>query len=269
MHPILVTLTLLVAASTAHAASQSLPLECERQWIIDSRKFSTANAKDDKTLARQWLTRQRQCGATSVYWGRLAILQARSGDFAAATESLNRAPAGDPRYDYAVALARVELIVQRRLAKPSPITRSDLEEFEQRYSNLSRTYPSWPTTYALLGGIQTSLGKHSEAIVALRKAAEGHAYQLSGVFRNQTVSLSALGRHEEALAAADRAGEMDRSLLEDPVFAIAVANSHTALGYLDDARDTLQVILATRPEGKTDPAFALALEYYERRRSGR
>lgn len=261
MRKTILSISLLISCS-AHAV-EPLPhaLHCEKQWIQDSASFATSTPADRIT---KWKTHEGECKSTSVYWGRLAILQANAHEFKAARESIIKAPKENPEYDFALDLARLEIEVQRRLASPAPLARTDIEKFEEGYQRIVREHPKWPTGYALLGGTQTMLGKHSQAVASLRKASEGDAYQLSGVFRNLAISLTALGKHEEALAAADRAGKLDKSLLGDPAFAIAVANSHTALGYIDDAQNLLKVVLAKRPELKADPEFIEAVEYTRR-----
>jgi tetratricopeptide (TPR) repeat protein len=245
----------------------SLDEQCEKQWITDSGLLSTSGATGPKALLRQWSSREATCGSTGIYWGRLAMIHLLANDISAAKASLARAPASPSQYAYVTDIAAVQIQVQERMASSAPLAREDVVKFEAAYATIVAKHPKWPTGYAMLGGMQTLLGKHAEAIKNLERAAKGDAYQLWGVYRNETISFSELEKHKEALAAADKAIELNPALLSDAPFAFAVAISHAALGYLDDASDTLKVILAKRPEVRNDPGFLRAVEYYNSQRA--
>lgn len=243
-------------------AANALEVECERLWITDTGALMSPKVNaGPAALLRQWSAREPECGSTAIYWGRMSMAQLLANDIPGAKKSLARAPASEPDYRYAVDMAVAQIVVQERTSDPAPLTPEDIAKFEVAYAGVVAKHPKWPTGYALLGGMQTLLGKHAQALQNLAVAEKGNAYELWGVYRNQTISLSALGKHEEALAAADKAVENNRAVLSDAPFAYAVAISHAALGYLDDADDTLKVILTRRPEVRNDPDFQRAVAY--------
>jgi tetratricopeptide (TPR) repeat protein len=250
------------------SATTSLEEQCEKQWIVDSGTLAATPGATAATgaLLRQWRSREAACGTTSIYWGRLAMIQVLANDLAGAKASLARAPTS-PAYSYAVDLAAVQVAVQERMTNPAPMTRADIAKFESAYAAVVAKHPQWPTGYAMVGAMQTMLGKHADAVRSLEVAARGDVYQLWSVYRNLAISLSALGKHTEALAAADKAGQMNPSLLSDPPFAYAVAISHAALGYLDDAADTLKVIASRRPDIQKDPEYLRAVDFYQAQRA--
>lgn len=268
-HPIslLVGAVVLSISQLTDAAPLSLDEQCERQWIIDSGSMSSTSGLTDGTLLKKWRSLEGRCGGTSIYWGRLAMIQLLSNDLQGAKNSLAKDGAGDNSYGYATDAAKVQIQVQERLASKKPLKKSEIVDFENAYQKIVEKYPKWPTGYALLGGMQTLLGKHLDAIKSLGIAQKGDAYQLWGVYRNLTISLSALDKHKEALDAADQAGALNGDLLADPSFVYAVATSHAALGYLDDAENFLKIIATKRPDVKQDPDYIKAVDFYKARRS--
>lgn len=263
MHPRLFGLIASLITFSALGADKALPLEleCEKQWIVQSGQLALS-AVTDGTLYKKWTANEARCGKTSTYWGRLAIIQVLANDLNGAKESLKRAPSSSDEYSFVVDVAKAQLAVHERLASPKPITASDLAFFEGQYTKVVKKHPRWPTPYALLGGVQTLQGKHAEAVKNLLVALDGDAYQLSGVYRNLTISLSALGRYESAMKAADKAFELNKSLVSDPAFAYAMAQTNIGLRQLDEARTVIQVIAAKRPEVKDDPQFQEIVRVY-------
>lgn len=244
---------------------------CEQQWIQDSGALLGGSNDGRLALLKQWRSHESRCGSTAIYQGRLALIQILLQDFSGAQATLNKPLTGDPAHAYAVEAARIQLQVAQRTAEPKPITKPELQQFEAAYQGLVAKYPKWPTGYALLGGVQSLLGKHSEAVRNLDVAKQGDVYQLGGVYRNLTVSLAAMREWEQALKAADRAFELNKTLTSDAQFAYALANADSALGQLEDAKTVLEVILAKKPEVRNDPEFLEAVNFYkhQRERAGR
>jgi tetratricopeptide (TPR) repeat protein len=253
----------LVAGAWAPLASAAPEQElvCEELWIRESASLRERLAGG--VAVKEWRSHQARCGDTLAWFGRLAMLQIMSNDFAGARATLDRAPQGASPYAYSRDAARIQLDVQQILVDDTKtLGREDVERFEIRYAALIRNYPNWPTGYALTGGMQTMLGKHDQAIRNLRRAAKGDAYDLSGVYRNLTISLAATGAYADAEAAADRAYELNKQVTGDPPFMIAMARTNLGLGNLEDAGTMLRLILAKKPEVRGDPEFVAVAEAY-------
>jgi tetratricopeptide (TPR) repeat protein len=218
-------------------------------------------------LLKYWRTLEPRCGVTHAYAGRLALIHILMKDFGAARTVLAKAPSGSSPYAYSVDAARAQVQVQERLADDKPITAKDLGQFEALYAGLVSKYPKWPSGYGLLGGVQILLGKHADAIKNLKIAAQGDVYELFGVYRNLTISYSATGAFNAALEAADKAYELNRGLTSDASYMYSAALANSALGKVDEAETLLKLILAKRPEVRSDPEFIRAVEFYREQRA--
>lgn len=250
----------------ANAPAAQLEQACERHWMRDSGTYLSGPAASNEAMLKQWRSHQAQCGSTYTYAGRLALIQVLANDIPGAKATLANAPKGKSPFAYSLDAARIQLAVAERLSQPGPLTARDMREFEASYAALIDTYPNWPTGFALLGGVQTYLGKHKEAIRNLEVAAKGDAYDLSSVYRNLTISLTGVAEYARALEAAEKAFSLNQNLTSDAAFAYAAATADSALGHLDDAETVLKVILAKRPEVRTDPEFLRAVDFYREQR---
>lgn len=253
----------------AKAASQADEEWCEKQWITDSAAHLSGPTANGSAMLKRWLSHGPRCGTTYAYFGRLATIQVLMKDFAAAKATLAKAPTAESPFAYSLDAARIQLAVEERLDDSIPITANDLSKFESSYASLVKKYPNWPTGYALLGGVQTLLGKHIDAIENLKRASKTDAYELYGVYRNLTISYSATGTYQAALVAADKAYELNSALTSDPAFVFAAATANSALGQFEEAEALLRLILSKRPEVREDPEFARTVEFYKQQRSRR
>jgi tetratricopeptide (TPR) repeat protein len=249
---------------SVHSLSHGAEIEewCEKEWIKESGKILSVSSSNLDALLKHWKSYEPRCGKTQVYLGRLALIYVFQQKFSDARKTLAKVNAHDLSYGYAVDAARIMIDVQERLASQKSIEEVEIAEFENRYKSLVKKYPNWPSGYALLGGVQTLLGKHTEAVKNLDRAKQGDAYELWGVFRNLSISLTALRKFDQALEAADKAFMLNKSLTGDPQFAYALATSNAALGYFEDAEVVLNVILTKRPEVRNDPEFIHAVGFY-------
>jgi tetratricopeptide (TPR) repeat protein len=246
-----------------------LDATCEKHWIIDSGSVLGNVGSMNAEMLSQWKKRESECSGTSVYWARLALVQIGLNELNAAKISIAKAPTDGGSYGFVLDMAKAQLVVQERINLRDPLTESDIRKFARLYANIVNQYPQWPTGHAMYGNMLTLVGNHNDAIKHLQIAKTGDAYQLQSVFRSLTISLSAVGWHEKALDAADNAIVRNRGLTGDPQFAYAVAISHAALGYIEDAEDTLKVILHKRPDVKNDQAFLDAVEFCRKAKIGR
>jgi tetratricopeptide (TPR) repeat protein len=249
--------------SQAHAEEA-----CEKLWIADSSFLvTTSSERANVSLINKWREREKECESTSVYWGRLATMQALINDFDAARDSLRRAPTTtQPEFTYAADFAGAVLFMQERLAAKEKLNSRDLVSFESRFSEVVRKHPRWPTGYAMLGAIQTLQDKHAQAIGNLNTALSGDRYQLFGVHRNLAVSYAALGQYEQSIKAGDKAVELNPKATSDPVFLIAMAVSHAELGYFADAEDMLKLVSVRSPEYIVDSDYKKAADVAAKRR---
>lgn len=252
--------------TSAHA--KQTEESCEKTWIVESKEAVGASSQT-AALLKRWQVLEQQCGHTQIYRGRLALLQVMMGDFQSAERTLATAGKATPPFGFAIEAAAIQLAVEQRLKRPQALTASELRPFEESYRGLVQRYPQWPTGYALLGGIESTLGKHKEAIPNLMRALQGDAYNLSGVYRNLAISLSATEQWQKAIEAANRAYELQPSLTSDPPFVYAIADANTGLGKLDDAEIALKLILKKRPEVRNDPDFLGSVEFFNRMKKER
>jgi tetratricopeptide (TPR) repeat protein len=260
---------LLFMLAPVQGNATNLDATCEKHWISDSKSVLGNAGSMNTEMLSQWKKRESECSVTSVYWARLALVQIDLNELSAAKTSIEKAPADRSSYGFVLDMAKTQLVIQERINLRDPLTENDVRKFASLYADIVKKYPQWPTGHAMYGNTLTLLGNHSGAIKHLQIAKTGDAYQLQSVFRSLTISLSAVGEHEKALDAADKAIVRNRKLTGDPQFAYAAAISHAALGYIEDAEDALKVILHKRPDVKNDQAFLDAVEFCRRAKLGR
>jgi tetratricopeptide (TPR) repeat protein len=135
-----------------------------------------------------------------------------------------------------------------------------MRRLERGFQRLIEKFPDFADAHGMLGGIQSMLGKHAEAIPSLERGLRS-SMNTAGVYRHLTVSLAALGRYEDALRAADEGVNRNRALTSDPYFMIALATADTGLGKLEESEMALKVILAKKPDVRGDPEFKKAVAF--------
>ena len=239
---------------------------CEAKWVSDSAKLVSNQVANPNYYAMQtqWLKYEPNCGKTVTYITHLALIQMLQKNFDAAKVTLTKVDSNVSDYRYLIDSTKVQLEIQEALASNKELTKTDYSKFESVYLEIVKKYPNWLNGYALLGGMQTELGKHKEAIATLEKAEKAEGYDLYYVYRNLTISHAALHENEAALAAADKAHALNKKTSSDTQLMIAYANASTALGYLADAQDALKLLLAKQPEIENNPEFVKAVENYKR-----
>ena len=148
---------------------------CEAKWVSDSgRLISNVVAKPDYDgIYKQWLSYEPECGKTVTYSTHLALIQMLQKNFVAAKATLSKVNNKNSAYGYLVDSAWAQLEIQEALANNKEFTKEDYLKFERVYSSILKKYPDWLNGYAFLGGMQTSSGKHKEAIMNLEKAKKG------------------------------------------------------------------------------------------------
>lgn len=260
---------ILVMLAPNHGNATKFDTVCEKLWISDSGTLLGNVGSINTEMLAQWKMRELDCAGSSVYWARLALIQIELNDLNAARASIAKARTDGGEFGFVLEMAKVQLVVQERMNRAEPLTEKDVVRFMLLYADIVKRHPRWPTGHAMFGNMLTLLGHHGNAVKHLQLASIGDAYQLQSVFRSLTISLSAVGEHEKALEAADKAIVRNRELTGDPPFVYAVAISHAALGYIEDAENALKVVLYKRPEVKNDQAFLDAVEFCQKAKSGR
>jgi tetratricopeptide (TPR) repeat protein len=244
-------------------ASDSTEALCEQHWIKDSSGSAIDSEEQRSRLLERWSQRRAECGSTASYWGRKATIETQQGATLAARESIRQGQRVGPAGNQVVELAEIMINVQERLLSSTPVTDVDLERFEAAYRRLVAKYPRWPAAHAMLGGVQTLRSRYQDAVDSLNEAANGTDFQLWGVYRNLTVSLSALGRHSEAATAAGKAFGENKAVLNDSEFACALAISLTEIGKVADAESVLQLLVMRQPAVQSEPEFLRAKSIVE------
>ena len=239
---------------------------CEQQWRTESTRFvvNEREAPNYAGLIKQWETYRPKCEGTVAYEARLAIALALSGRFEDAKRALAPVEAQQSPHSNLVEIARLQIDTRELLADPVPNKRARLLAIEKRYRDLVRRYPNWPVGFAALGGVQTTLEMHREAVASLEKGKSADA-DVWGVYRNLAVSYAALGRYKDALQAADEAIDLKPTLMSDPDFVYAGAVANAGLGDFKSARTALQVLVTKRPGVREDPDFAKTLAFIRSR----
>lgn len=148
------------------------------------------------------------------------------------------------------------------------IKMEDVRRLEEKYLAFVKRYPEFPDGHGMLGGIQTILEKHDDAIKSLEVGLRS-AMDVSGVYRNLTISYTAVGRYEEAIRVADKAFQLNRRLTSDPDFAFALAKADAGIGNFHAAETVLRVIAAKVPEVRSDPDFKEAVDFVTAKMQGK
>jgi tetratricopeptide (TPR) repeat protein len=251
-------LALSVAAAARTQAVDSVADWCERQWAIESASAGERGPRDLTELLMRWKGHGLKCSGTVAYEARLAMAYAMSGDPAAAQRELKSVAGIQSDYGHLVEFGAV-VVDYFSVANGAP-TRDGVRRLEGELRAFTEKYPRFADGQAMLGGIETTLGKHAEAIKALELGLHS-SMDTSGAYRNLAISYAAVGRYEDAIHAADAAYRLDKGLTSDPYFVYAVAIADAGVGKLEDAELALRVIAAKKPEVRRDPEFKKALDF--------
>lgn len=251
--------------ATMSGASESRGAVCEQLWKEESARAYHARPRPDygQLLAR-WLSHREQCAGTVAYEARLAIAYVAAGKPGEARRVLASLRGARSEYAYLVDLASLQMDYLG-LAE-GPVSRGRLEAVEKQFREYVRAHPSVPEGYAQLGSLQTMLGKHAEAIASLSAALKS-SMDLSGAYRNLTISYSALGRYEEAMRAADEAVDLGPDMFVDSEFIYAAARANASVGKIDAAVTALNVLATKRPELQKAPEFWDAVNFVKAKRA--
>jgi len=240
---------------------------CERQWEIVSADSGEALQSPYKDILARWQKYRGKCEGTIAYEARLALLYAQMNEPSRAREILKTLGGTKSHYDHLVEVAALQTELSEIMLEGETDKRPRIKAVEAKYMVLVRKYPNFVPAYSMLGGMQTALDEHQEAIRTLIAGLnhtdkdKRRSPNLWGVYRNLTVSFAETGDYRRALGAADVAFELKKGISSDPYFAFAVAKASAGTGDFKTAHDALNVIAAKVPRVRSDPKFKETVDF--------
>lgn len=256
---IAMTLLFTPALSTAAESPQKAKAEwCEQQWRTESAKVADPTPAEYTELLKRWQQYGPKCSGTVVFEARSSIIYSLLEETDKAREVL-KGVAGTPS-DYRHLADLSSLQADTADVMKGSLTLEDVRGLEEKYIVFVKRYPDFPDGYGILGGFQSLLDKHVEAIKSLEIGLRS-SMDVWGVYRNLTISYTALGRYKEAIHAADEAFERNRHLTSDPYFAYALAKADAGVGNFKAADTVLRVIAVKVPGVRRDPEFKEAVDF--------
>ncbi len=251
-------LSIAVVAMTTEARKSDAAW-CERQWSIESANIARETPPDYSALLRRWQGHAPRCAGTVAYEARLAVIYLSLNQPDKAREILK--PLAGSRSEYRHLVDFAALLVDYFAALNGPTTtKADIGRLEGSFRGFTSRYPQFADGQGMLGGLQTLSGKHAEAIKSLELGLHS-SMDVWSVYRNLTISYTAVGRYADAIRAGDDAYRLNRGVTSDQYFAYALAKADAGVGKLQDAETVLRVIAAKKPEVRRDPEFKEAVEF--------
>ena len=255
---IAVLAALAVGVPGASDAVEGSPEWCEQQWRSVSAATALADPSAREALLGRWEAYQKRCAGTVVYEARLALALAMNGQFDRAQAVLP--PRGAEKGQRTlVDFARLQ-IDYFRVFIPGKATLDGVRGLETKFQKFLAQHPEHAEASLVLGGMQTLMGNHAEAVASLSRGLRTEM-DVSGGLRNLTISLAGLGRWAEARQAADKALQANPRFADDPWFVYAWAKALAALGELKAAQTELLRIGKQGDEVMKDPEFREAVNF--------
>lgn len=240
---------------------------CEQQWELVTADPGPTIQPSYKDMLARWQEYRGKCAGTVAYEARLAILYAQMGDSTKAREVLKGVEGKKSDYGYLVELASLQTELSEILAGSPRDKRVKVKQLTGKYAAFVKQHPNFPTGYFVLGGLQTTLEEHHEAIRTLiaglnhTEKDKRRTPNLWGVYRNLTISYAETGNYRVALGAADVAFELKKGITSDAYFVLAVAKADAGTGNFKSAHDALNVIAVKVPQIKNDPKFVETVNF--------
>ncbi len=186
---------------------------------------------------------------------------------AKARELLKKVAGKKSDYDHLVEIASLQTETSELFADNRGDKRPQMKALEGKYAAFVRKYPNFIPGYSMLGGIQSALDEHHEAIQTVIAALNNtpkdkrRSSNLWSMYRNLTISFAETGDYRKALGAADVAYELKKGISSDRYFMYALAKADAATGNFKGAQDALNVVAARVPEVKNDPKFQSTVRF--------
>ena len=231
---------------------------CEQQWTVESAKLGEVDMPDNAALLARWKSYESKCTGSIAYEARLAIAYVSVKQVDKARSVLKPLSKDTQEYGHLIELALLQ--ADEADLMNGVVNERDIAQLERRYLALVKKYPNFLEGYALLGGLQSMLNKHAEAIRSLEYARETKM-NAAGIYRNLTISYAALGRYKDAAQSADEAYRLNKAVLSDQYFVYGLAKAKAGVGDFRAAETVLRVIAAKKPDVRRDPDFKDAVDF--------
>ncbi len=239
---------------------------CEREWLTQSAMFADKDQPDYSGLLERWEGYGGKCQGTVTYEARLAFVYYLLDQPEKARVALQPVEHKKSQYDFLVEIAKV-LIETTELTRSNSADTAHLERIEKNLQRLMKQHPDHVEVYGLLGGIETLLAHHEQAIEILESALKlGKSFNSkAGIYRNLTISYAEVDRYQDAYDAAENAMGLRRSVTDDQYFMYAVAKANAGLGNFADAQMDLKLVAAKKPELKSTTDFKSAVDFVSKK----
>jgi len=260
--PSLIMLSVSGVSMTKVDASESVAGWCEQEWLAQSALFVGKDMPDYNGLLDRWMQYRGKCQGTVSYEARLAFIYYFLNQNDKAKDSLRSVEHKASPYSYMVDLAKIWIEASElSVSKSSDMRR--LREIESQLQKIVIQHPEHVESYGLLGGLESSLGHHEQAITTLEKglALAKPAHSKAGIYQNLTISYAEVGRYQDAYDAAGNAINLRKAASDNQFFMYALAKANAGLGKFSDAQMDLKLIAAKKPEVKQDPEFLAAVDF--------
>ncbi len=240
---------------------------CEQQWEIVSGDPGEGLQPSYKDILARWQQYGGKCAGSVAYEARLAILYAQMNEPAKAREVLKKVAGKKSDYDHLVEIASLQTEMSEVFADNRGDKRPQMKALEGKYAAFVRKYPNFIPGYSMLGGIQSALDEHPEAIQTLIAGLNNtpkdkrRSPNLWSMYRNLAISYAGIGDYRKALGAADVAYELKKGISSDRYFMYAMAKACAATEDFKAAQDVLNVVAARVPEVKNDPKFQSTVRF--------
>ncbi len=243
-------------------ASENIANWCEQEWLTQSAMFADKQPPDYNGLLERWQLYSNKCQGTVTYEARLAFVYYLLNQPEKAKIALQPIEYKKSEFAYLVEIAKT-LIETAELPLSSSANVANLQDIEAKLRKLMEQHPDHIEIYGLLGGIETLLDHHEQAIQTLESALKfGNPFNSkAGVYRNLTINYAEIGRYQEAYEAAGNAIGLQKKVMDDQYFVYAVAKAEADLNRFEDAQTALRVIASKKPEVKSTAEFRSAVSF--------
>lgn len=232
---------------------------CESQWKIDSEPALYLNPPEFSGLLGTWQSHSQECAGTVAYEARMAFVYLLLNQVDNARNVIKPFEGKNSKYSYLIDFASIHSDAVEMENKET-IKVDDVRKLESEYLAYVKKYPDFPDAFGMLGSYQMFLGEYDAAISSLEKA-KSTDMSASMIYRNLAISYTAIGKYDDAIAAGDKAYELNEKITSDQYFVYAVAKADAGLGDYKSAQTALKLIAAKKPEVKATPEFQDAVEF--------
>lgn len=259
---LLFTLALGACFSTAApaATAKANDAACDTKWEELSEQYVRQKTPADYPgLLAVW-KKQNQCADSERYKARLALTYFflhQLKEAQAALSSVKGAPPHDPLVEL------VQIFVDITAPPPPGSSNEHFKQIEQRLRTYVNNNPKDIAGIGLLGDVLSQNGRYDSAIELYRLALKGTGMvpRAAGLARNLTITLTDAERYQEAYDIGGSALALDQNLTSDLYFICAVGRTLASLGKIEDAKNSLTLLAAKRPEVQQNPAFQAAVAF--------